>query len=113
MWYVAKALNLSPFDEKISSLTPAQIQWVLANHYQDIENELETTKMVCRFINPQLAQNIFDVKHEVTVGDMDEILEDINKYGKSKIDASTLQQLFKDPNALSSEPDIDIIERVD
>lgn len=111
MWIIAKALHVSPFSQEISNLSPAQHTWILTNHFKDQEEEFEnTTKVICRFVNPIAASNIWDKKDvEMTVSSKDVLFEQMSKDLKGKYSPEELEAIMQDPKHYAS---LDVIEKV-
>ena len=71
------------------------------NHYKDVDEAFEETKLLCRFLNPTAAAEIFDkltdrkiVRTESTESLM---YEQMSKDLKSRYTPEELQAIMKDP----------------
>jgi len=74
--------------------------WAIANYYKDQEEDLEKYKLICRFINPQAAAEIWDKKpisDTVSEKNNDEIFKEILAHSKSGISVSELQKRVQNP----------------
>ena len=70
----------------------------MTNHFKDTEENFESTKLLCRFLNPQAASAIWDKKEqEVTVSTPDVFFENIAKDLKGKYSPEELSEMMKDP----------------
>ena len=68
------------------------------NHFKDEEEDFEKTKLLCRFLNPQAAQAIFDKKTvEVTVSTESVLFDQMAKDLKGKYSPQELETIMKDP----------------
>jgi hypothetical protein len=90
--------------------------WAIANYYKDQEEDLEKFKLICRFINPQAAAEIWDektVSEAVSDENNDEIWKEILAHSKSGISPSELKKRVQHPEEYSKpEDDLDTIEVV-
>jgi hypothetical protein len=81
----------------------------LTNHFKDQEEDFESTKLLCRFLNPQAAETIFDGKKvEKTESTKDTMFENMAKDLKFKYTAEELQAMMDDPKHYS---ELDIIQK--
>jgi hypothetical protein len=79
------------------------------NHFEDEKEDFEKTKLLCRFLNPQAAETIFDGKKvEITTSNRDVLFDTISKDLKGKYSAEELEQIMNDPKHYS---ELDHIER--
>jgi len=87
--------------------------WILANHFKDEEVEWKKLQLLCRFINPEAARQIFDKETIDPIIEMteDEFLQEINAHTTEKIDNKTLQDAFK--GNITTDQDLDVIVPVE
>jgi len=79
------------------------------NHVKDQEEDFEKTKLLCRFLNPQAAQVIFDGKSvEVTVSSKDTLFDTMSKDLKGKYTPQELEAIMNDPKHYA---ELDVIEK--
>lgn len=116
LWVAAKALNISPFSRSFETLSEAQVMWAIANYYKDQEEDLEKFKLICRFINPKAAAEIWDVKtvsEAVPDENNDEIWKEILSHTKSGITVSDLKKRINNPEEyVDPDENLDKIEVV-
>lgn len=68
------------------------------NHYKDEEEDFEKTKLLCRFLNPAAAVEIFDKrKVERTESTESMMYEQMAKDLKHRYSPEELQAIMKDP----------------
>lgn len=85
--------------------------WVLMNHYRDEDEEFQKTKLLCKFINPAAASELFDQKDVVKTESTDDVMfENMSKDLKGKYTPEELRQMMEDPEHYQN---LDKIERVD
>jgi len=79
------------------------------NHFKDEEEAFETTKLLCRFMNPQAAATIFDGKTtDVTVSTKDTFYEQMSKDLKDKYTPEQLADIMANPKRYA---ELDVIEK--
>jgi hypothetical protein len=84
--------------------------WVLINHFRDEEEDWKKQELLCRFLNPSAASELFDKKDiEKTESTEDYMLEQVSKDLKGKFTPQELAEIFKDPKHFS---ELDRIEKV-
>jgi hypothetical protein len=92
--------------------------WAIANYYKDQEEELEKYKLICRFINPNAAHEIFDggtaKKETIERSNVNEeaVLAEIMKHTKTKLSAAELKDRIYNPEEYDISK-VDSIERVE
>jgi len=70
----------------------------LTNHFKDQEEDFESTKLLCRFLNPQAAETIFDGKKvEKTESTKDTMFENMARDLKGKYTPEELAAMMHDP----------------
>jgi hypothetical protein len=80
------------------------------NHYRDKEEEFESTKLLCRFLNPTAAETVFDGKSvEKTVSTKDVLFDQMSKDLKGKYTPAELEAILQDPKHYS---ELDVIKKV-
>jgi adenine C2-methylase RlmN of 23S rRNA A2503 and tRNA A37 len=80
------------------------------NHTRDEEEEWKKFEYLCRFINPQIASDVFDRKViDRTVSTADVLFEQMSKDLKGKYTPEELKAMMEDPKHHS---ELDRIERV-
>lgn len=78
------------------------------NHYEDEKEEFEKTKLLCRFLNPMAAAEIFDKKKVVhTESTKSTMFEEMSKNMKHKYTPEELEAIMKDPKHYA---DLDVIK---
>lgn len=83
--------------------------WVLLNHFRDEEEDWKKQELLCRFINPTAAAEVFDQKMvEKTVSTEDVLFAQISKDLKGKYTAEELAAIMADPKHHS---ELDRIEK--
>lgn len=85
--------------------------WAINNYYRDQNDDLEKYKLICRFVNPSAARDIWDSTSDSdTQSSMleSDFLAEIRKHTKEPIDDSLLSDKIHNP----TEHDYDTIERV-
>ena len=83
----------------------------MTNHFKDQEESFESTKVLCRFLNPAAASALWDKKEqEVTVSTPDVFYQNIAKDLKGKYSPEELEAILRDPKHFS---ELDYIERAD
>lgn len=79
------------------------------NHYKDLEEEFENTKLLCRFLNPSAAATVFDGKKvEVTHSTKDVLFDQMSKDLKGKYTPEELSAIMANPKHYA---ELDIIEK--
>lgn len=86
--------------------------WILANYYKDEEVEWQKLQLLCRFINPDAAKQIFDQENVDTfeVTD-DDFFQEINEHSSEKVDNQKLQNALN--SRISDQENLDIIVPVE
>lgn len=81
------------------------------NYYKDEEEQFEKLKLLCRFINPELATRIFD-QTVIDSGEADsqEIFDELSKDLGGKYSAEEIAAMTNDPEHYHN---LDKIERVE
>ncbi len=115
MWIVAKALHTSPLDKSISDLSTPQFTWILSNHYKDREEEFEKLKILCRFINPDIARKVFDreIGEIESESDEDEFMKEVREHSSKDITTKDVKNAFEPGYKGIAIQDLDTIERVE
>ena len=81
----------------------------MINHFKDIEEDFENTKLLCRFVNPKAAEILFDGKKtEVTVSTESTLFNQMSADLKGRYTPQELEAFMKDPKHYS---ELDIIEK--
>lgn len=81
----------------------------MINHFKDVEEEFENTKLLCRFLNPRAAETIFDGKKiDVTISTESTLFDQMSKDLKGKYTPEELAAIMKDPKHYS---ELDVIEK--
>lgn len=79
------------------------------NHYKDEEEDFEKTKILCRFLNPAAAAEIWDKKKTQRTESTESLLFDqMAKDLKNRYSPEELQAIMKDPKHYA---ELDVIER--
>lgn len=79
------------------------------NHFKDEEEDFEKTKLLCRFLNPQAAQVIFDGKTvDVTTSSKETLFDQMSKDLKGRYTPQELEAIMKDPKHYA---ELDVIEK--
>jgi hypothetical protein len=78
------------------------------NYYKDEEEEFDKTKLLCRFMNPIAASDLFDRKVEVTTSTKDVLFDQMSKDLKGKYTPQELEEIMKDPKHFA---ELDVIEK--
>jgi len=78
------------------------------NHVEDLKEDFEQTKLLCRFLNPQAAQALFDRKVERTVSTESVLFDQMSKDLKGKYSPQEIEAIMKDPKHYA---ELDVIER--
>jgi hypothetical protein len=80
------------------------------NHFRDEEEEWKKQELLCRFINPVVAAEIFDkTVIEKTISTEDVLFEQVSKDLKGKYTPQELKEIMEDPKHHS---ELDRIEKV-
>lgn len=101
LWVASKALGISPFSPDFETLSEAQVTWAIANYYKDQEEDIEKYKLLCRFINPEAAANIWDkkpVSDTVQEEENDAVWKEILSHSKSGLSVSELKKRINNPD---------------
>lgn len=110
MWLVAKALHLSPFSPEVAALSPSEFYWTLSQYYKDQQEEFDKVKLICRFINPEVAKKVFDESIIERTESTDSFMfEEMPKDLKEKYSQEELEAMLQDPEHYQS---LDRIEKV-
>ena len=81
----------------------------MTNHFKDQEEEFESTKILCRFLNPAAAKDIWDKKDtETTTSTKDTMFDAMAKDLKGKYTPEELQAMMDDPKRYAG---YDVIEK--
>lgn len=83
--------------------------WVLMNHFRDEEEDWKKQELLCRFINPSAASEVFDKKTEKTESTEDVLFSQMAQDLKGKYTAEELAAIMADPKHHS---ELDKIEKV-
>lgn len=68
------------------------------NHFKDEEEEWKKQELLCRFINPTAAAEVFDQKLvEKTVSTEDVLFDQMSKDLKGRYTPEELAEIMKDP----------------
>lgn len=68
------------------------------NHFKDVEEDFEVTKLLCRFVNPMAASEVFDKKKiEVTTSTDDLFYKQMSEDLKGRYTPEELEAIMKDP----------------
>jgi hypothetical protein len=78
------------------------------NHFEDVKEDFEQTKLLCRFLNPIAAQTLFDKKQERTESTEDVFYDQMSKDLKHKYTPQELAAIMKDPKHYA---ELDVIEQ--
>jgi hypothetical protein len=79
------------------------------NYLKDEEDDFEKTKLLCRFLNPIAAAQLFDKqKVEITVSTESVLYDQMSKDLKSKYTPQELEAIMKDPKHYAG---LDVIEK--
>jgi hypothetical protein len=80
----------------MSTLTQAQLQWILLNHSEDKKEQFDQLKLLSYIIDPQRAKTVFEVKNEeqeTVVASQDWFIEQIKQ--NSKLDEEQIKEALK------------------
>lgn len=96
--------------------------WILHNYYKDKEEDFESTKWICSFLNPGQAQKVFEDSGEtVTQVSEDAFLKEIKENASGNFDMNNIKDNMEDmPSDTESDNsfiddaynDLDTIERI-
>lgn len=94
----------------MAALSPSEFYWTLINYYKDQQEEFDTIKLLCRFINPDMSHKVFDeTKEEVTISTESVLFDQMSKDLKGKYTPEELKAILDDPKHYS---ELDRIEKV-
>ena len=90
--------------------------WAIANYYKDQDEDFEKYKIICRFINPKAASELWDEKIiDDTVGVSDDAVfwEEVKKHTKNPITTEELKVRIMNPEQYDAEnlDSIEVIEK--
>ena len=106
---MANALHLSPFSPEVAALSPSEFYWTLLNHNKDLQEEFDKIKLLCQFINPAEAAQVFENKEqEKTESTPDVFFDNVAADLKGKYTPEELEAMMSDPKHYS---ELDRIEK--
>ncbi len=85
--------------------------WAITNYYRDQQDDLEKYKMICRFVNPEAAKEVWDKEtstDSTAIAEEADFLSAIRQHTKENISDVELSDRIFNPEKY----DVDTIERV-